>query len=567
MKVYAPKRYSGGIEKWLTEIFRVHSREEYAEFFTRGFKEREGVQRVYPWFYSRVFLLCLALFSAFAFTVTVTAEALSYIGLPNVIITGAILLNVPILVFLYEVYPKLDLSFIGLCAITVVCSAVADILINFGYFLFTPDDKWLSVLWTAFVEETGKALPALVAIFVLKKRDPLQCLVIGASVGIGMAVCEDMGYIFFSAIAGFADMGAAVFVTVIRALTAFFGHVIWTGFIGWAFAKFKRPLINIKFWGMYLLSMALHYIWDFPELDFSLLAVLFSLVVGIIVFTGIIKRERFNIYYPKQPPAPAEVVQPEPVAQTVQPEPVAETAATTSDDPFADVAAPAPNSYVSPAVSPYAYNAPALATTAAPVFNHAGIALTVTSIVLCVLAMAFCMFGVNGGVDTYYYDTVEEFRYAVHNGKNLVTDADREYDFTQKNYAVYTVEGKIEKVVQKEELSGCNYYYTYTRGLFGNYELFSLEAEVDGERHELESFYDGSGYVYYYRIAEGIENCYFDEDYNQYAVQTFIGYSFNASADITLGIIAGVVVALGGAIALALGLSQRKQNRGDKLKE
>lgn len=571
MKVYAPKRYKGGAEKWFTEIFRVHTLDEYAEFFARGWKKQEGTHRVYPWFYSRVFLLCLVLFAALAFTTTATAEVLTYIGLPTVILLGAILINIPLMVLLYELYPKLDFSFFALCVITFIGSAISDVLINFGYYFFTPENKWLSTLWTAFIEETGKALPMLVALFVLKKREPLQCLIIGASAGIGMAICEDMGYIFFSAIAGFADMGQAVFVTILRALTSFFGHTIWTGFICWAFAKFKRPLINIKFWGMYILSMALHYIWDFPELSTSLLTILVSLLIGIIVFVRIIKRERFNIFYPQTAPQPLAAVteippapSPEEVAERaiaygavtaeiISPDSAALTEAadtSASDDPFAEFAPSAQNAHV--------HSAPALNV---PVFNRAGIALAVTSILLSVLAMAFCMFGVNGGVDTYYFDTAEDFIFAVQDGLNLNTDTDREYDVRAENYSEYIIEGKAVQVVQKATYGEFDYYYTYSAVFYG-YAFESVEVEVDGERYALEVLYDGTDNIYYYNLIPDMQSCYYSPDYEAYVAVTFTEYSFNKSVDIVLGIIAGGVLVLGGAIALAFGMEQRKKKTG-----
>ena len=62
--------------------------------------------------------------------------------------------------------------------------------------------------------------------------------------------------------------------------------------IGWAFAKFRRPLINIKFWLICILSAALHYIFDFPYGAIFILTLALSFGVGLALIVIIIKKER-----------------------------------------------------------------------------------------------------------------------------------------------------------------------------------------------------------------------------------------------------------------------------------
>lgn len=551
MIVYAPRRYSGGITRWFKEIFRVHSRGEYAEFFTRGFKKEEGTHGVYPWFYSRVFVMCLVLFAVFAFVTCATSAVMMYIGLPTVIFIGSILVNIPIVVFLYEIYPKRDFSFFELCVIMIICSAISVALIDFGYFALSPANSWLSILWTAFLEETGKALPVLVALFVIKKRDPLQCLIIAASAGIGMAICEDMGYIFFSSLTGFADMGSAVTVTVIRAVTAPFGHVIWTGFIGWAFAKFRRPLINICFWGMYLLSMALHYIWDFPETSVSLITLLFSLLTGIIIFERIIRRERFKLLFP---PAAGSVnsVNAPPTPNAVVSEAAAESAGIS--DPFDDIPVTGAPAAEKAPVEPFHV-------IYASVYNRAGIAATLTAMVLSVLAMLFCVVCVDGGLDTYYYQSAANFKRAVQCGHEFNTDMSRDYDVYGNNYSVTMIEGKITEAVQTVEKGEYVYYYTYTVNSFGYYTLSLLEAEISstGEVFTCESLYDGESFIYYFNALPFVENCYFDYDFEEYVIETFSPFTFNNDNIVIMSVIAGVVFGIGAVATIAFYIIQRKQ--------
>lgn len=535
----------GGITRWFKEIFRVHSREEYAGFFTRGFKKNEGTHDAYPWFYSRVFLVCLALFALFAFVSCITFEGMSYMSLPTIIFLGSIVANVPILVFLYEVYPKRDFSFFELLAFTVICSAVSNVLIELGYFALSPSDPWLSILWTAFLEETGKALPVLAAIFIFRKRDPLQCLVIAASAGIGMAVCEDMGYIFYSTVEGYADMGAAVTITVIRAVTAPFAHVLWTGFIGWAFAKFRRPLVNVRFWGMYILSMALHYLWDFPETSVSFFTLLLSLVGGIALFERIVKKERFLLLTSAANGSEAEANREASLHDGGEAAAAIESAA----DPFGDIPAPASQQEPFHVIRDWVY-------------NRAGIAAAVTIFALSVIAMIFCVVCVDGGPETAYYQTAEEFKSALQCGRGFDADLSRDYEVFGENYSVTVIEGRTSQAVQRVKEGDYFYYYTYNVNAFGYFILSDIEVEIPdtGYRFKQESLYDGERYVYFFNALPYFENCYYDSDYGEYVVETVKPFTFNKDKIIVMSVFAGLVAVAGVAATVVFYVLRKKQN-------
>ena len=82
---------------------------------------------------------------------------------------------------LYELNPKKDLSFLKAVAVLVICSMIGDLIIFLGYFAWIPENEWMSVAWTAILEEFGKALPAILAVLLLKKRgSPMACLILAA---------------------------------------------------------------------------------------------------------------------------------------------------------------------------------------------------------------------------------------------------------------------------------------------------------------------------------------------------------------------------------------------------
>ena len=283
---------------WWKETFRKHSKSEYKELFARGLVQDEQANRVYPWLYMRVLGLCVLIFALFAVVVYLTSTlihdgAIQFFGYPSLITVAGLMLNVPTLFLLYELYPKKDFSFIQLCFVTVICVVITAVAVNLGYCLLIPQNEWLSVLWTVFLEEFAKAATALTAIYLCKRKGPLFGLLVGGAVGAGMAIAEDMGYIFVASWQqNSVDFGALLGVTALRSFTSIAGHFVWTGLIGWAFAKFRRPLINIKFWLICILSAALHYIFDFPYGAILILTLALSFGVGLALIVIIIKKER-----------------------------------------------------------------------------------------------------------------------------------------------------------------------------------------------------------------------------------------------------------------------------------
>ena len=173
---------------WWKETFRKHSKSEYKELFARGLVQDEQANRVYPWLYMRVLGLCVLIFALFAVVVYLTSTlihdgAIQFFGYPSLITVAGLMLNVPTLFLLFDLYPKKDFSFIQLCFVTVICVVITAVAVNLGYCLLIPQNEWLSVLWTVFLEEFAKAATALTAIYLCKRKGPLFGLLVGGAVG------------------------------------------------------------------------------------------------------------------------------------------------------------------------------------------------------------------------------------------------------------------------------------------------------------------------------------------------------------------------------------------------
>lgn len=285
------------VKKWFSETFRAHSKDEYTEFFTRGFDGKDSVNKVYPWLYMRMLALCFVLFSAITFFMKLSGNAISF---PAMVFLGALLVNLPFITLIYELCPKADISFLKLMLVLVIGGSVSFIISESGYFVFNPKNGYGSVAWTAFLEEIAKIIPAIAVILLLKKRNsPLTCFALAAAVGAGISIIEDMGYIFLYSFEGNISLVSAIFISLSRGASGIATHTVWVGYVGWIFSKCKKPLLDVRFYAVCLMSMVLHFLWDLTLANgqlWSSLGILFGYVFCICFTRWVVKKERRLIF-------------------------------------------------------------------------------------------------------------------------------------------------------------------------------------------------------------------------------------------------------------------------------
>ena len=246
------------------ETFRAHSGNEYREFLTRGLGEsKHGITGTYPWLYVRVFFILFILFTVNVVILRLTGNTL-YV--PTVALIGGITFTVPFMLFLFELYPKRDLSALKLFGVAVLGGTAAGLLSQSGYALIRVDDRWLYALVSGFVEEVSKATVAVAALAVMRKKNSYACFLIGAAVGAGFSVIEDMGYIFRDSdmiAASYGDIRNTVYLFIDRGFSVFCTHMLWTGMVGWAYGFGKRKLKPL-FVAVTAYSLCLHACWNLP---------------------------------------------------------------------------------------------------------------------------------------------------------------------------------------------------------------------------------------------------------------------------------------------------------------
>ena len=257
---------SGGarqaVSEFFKQTFRLHTGEEYSELITRGLRDRQGVNKRYPWAYIRLFTLFFVLFAVFVLIVRFTSNQLF---LPVISLFAAICANIPFLLFLYELYPQRDVSFIGVCLAMLIGGAGAHVCTQILFNIFPPANAWLLAVTSGFFEELPKAIATIAVIIVARKSSPLVGFMFGAAVGCGFSIAEDMGYIFVqsSQVSPF-NLATVVEVSLARGVTAFCTHTLWTATVGWAYCHFSRHFANLMFYIVLLFSCGLHIAWDLP---------------------------------------------------------------------------------------------------------------------------------------------------------------------------------------------------------------------------------------------------------------------------------------------------------------
>jgi protease PrsW len=179
--------------------------------------------------------------------------------------------------------------------------------------------KWFgndfSVAWGAglaapFVEELAKGAGVLLLMFIAPRviRTAFDGFVIGAFVGLGFEIIEDILYAFNSAADNFGvdPVGQSLHTTALRLATGFTSHILYSAVVGagvvylvGTIAERRRVGRGLLFVG---LSIALHLVWDStsalgrgnPAAILSLLAVsvVAALVIVMVVFHLTVGAER-----------------------------------------------------------------------------------------------------------------------------------------------------------------------------------------------------------------------------------------------------------------------------------
>ena len=444
-------RFKNALKKFAYETFRPHSREEYAELFSRGHGGDDSTP--YPWFYARVLL-----FSLLLFTVLCVGYDASKINFLMVAAVGAFFADITFIVLLVEIYPKRDLSLLTPVLVLFAGGIFSSAIIYILYAIANYSAPFADQAWTAFVEETGKAVTTVIILLILKRRNPFVCFIIGAAVGGGYSAFENMWFMYTHGFGWGGGLSQAIETGLWRALGTPFSHAAWAGAFGWALS-FEKPWSRWQPYAVYAFNYTMHFFVNFPLMSqfegwkgYPISAVTGVLSITLIIFL-IVKCRRDIV----APYGQGE--------QTVLPQLSRTYGYPKINGIYANVDQA---EYVSDKRTRYKFVANVLAATAIFCFSFTLLGPT-------------CVFGGYVNYKTYYFDNWENVLHIVQGEYDLKPDFGREYelyDDLSKNYSYTFINGELASVTQRDkDINDYCYRYTYGYNVYFIYESEICEDE------------------------------------------------------------------------------------------
>ncbi len=470
MRVKSENKSDNIIINFFRQTFRRHTGSEYSELLTRGLHGEKGVNRKHPWAYCRLFALIFVLLAVFLLIVRFTYNELFS---PTIIVLASTCFNLSFILFLYELYPERDLSFLSVALAMLIGGAAANVVAQILFDLFPPPNDWLAAVYAGFFEELPKAVATLAVIIISRKRSPLSGFLFGAAVGCGFSIVEDMGYIFIRA----NEISALNLTTVIeiafsRGGTALCTHTLWTGAVGWVFNHEKKYLANIVLYPVLLLSCGLHIAWDLPLPPVALAFVYAGCaLVAFAEVTFIMVRERKRVFDSAKEDS-AEELDSNADEDTLQ----------TSDPEY---------------------------------WKHWGhVSIVVALVLMAIIADCYCAVPFRERYGTAIFYDPQSFVYYMQDGAELNAN-DRSYDYADSANDTISGEYAVQSESATAQIKGKECAVTYEYWYYGSLKkyLYKVAVKIDdgnGEQTYIrEDVYNGGElYASFFRLTDDVVTGY-----------------------------------------------------------
>lgn len=450
-------KFKEGLKKFFYETFRPRTRADYAEIFSRGGKgDAVTGKNPYPWFYSRVLLACFFVYAALSF-----GYSLSGLNFLATAFAGGIFADLVFIILLYELYPGRDVALILPLAVLFAGGLFSSAIAYLFYSMSQISAPYAMQAWTAFAEETAKALTVIGVLAVVRNKHPYVCFMLGAAVGGGFSAFENMWYSYSAGFSAYS-LPDATQTLIIRAFGTPFSHAAWAGLFGWAVSG-DKPYKKLKPYAVYAFDYVMHFFVNFPLMPqyegwkgypISAATGVATLIFAVYVIISSSGRKRVRV--------------PAPVKDGALPKIITEERA--------------------PSAALSRCRAPRMA---ANVFAAAAIAL-----------LSFSFLGpplFYRGILPYKYCDYSDFsqcRAVAQSGLEFSPDYDRPYavlaDVTQ-NYAVAFSEGDLSYVVQREQAGEYffRYRYSYIYYLFTRFDSATNTYYVRCDGEDVPAFRNG----------------------------------------------------------------------------
>ena len=274
-----------------TDIFKHHSAEDGDAIFICGTSKTTPPENEvssdwpHPWLYARVFLTFLIAY----IILFLGCDIFGNINLlPGLIIVGALIIPLSSVMLFTELNVFRNVSMYRICQVFLLGGTLSLLFTLVLFSIITPERlDWSGAFITGIVEEIGKGV---IIYFILRRMNASKILVgllIGATVGAGLAAFETAGYSLRIMLAsGWESMLQTIFV---RNLLSPGGHIAWGAVTGASIiiackdSYTVENIFSLRFLKLFAIPVVLHFLWDSPlsliGADFFLVYIILIIVV------------------------------------------------------------------------------------------------------------------------------------------------------------------------------------------------------------------------------------------------------------------------------------------------
>jgi len=241
-----------------------------------------------PWLFVRILSATLLAYFIFLLVLNIYQEV-AMNAIPALIFTGCFAVPFAVLTLFFEINTPRNISIFQVVKLVMIGGAFS-FLVSFLLFDLFPLYMVYGASSAGLIEELAKIF---VVVFVgrnfIKTRHSygLNGLLYGAAIGTGFAAFESAGYALGAGLDNnsFAALNTSIWM---RGFLAPFMHITWTAIAAGGYwlafrecGSFWKSFIKVRFLALFVISIALHFVWNFDIGNSQLISILRFLVIGL----------------------------------------------------------------------------------------------------------------------------------------------------------------------------------------------------------------------------------------------------------------------------------------------
>lgn len=242
-----------------------------------------------PWLFVRILSATLLAYFIFLLVLSIYQDV-AINAIPALIFTGCFAVPFAVLTLFFEINTPRNVSIFQVIKLVMIGGAFS-FLLSFLLFDFFPLYKIYAASSAGLIEELAKIFAVVfMARNFIKTRHSYSVngLLYGAAIGTGFAAFESAGYALVAGLDNnsFAALNMSIW---LRGFLAPFMHITWTAIAGGAYwlafrecGSFWKSFIKVRFLALFVISIILHFLWNFEIGSSELVSNLRFLAIGLV---------------------------------------------------------------------------------------------------------------------------------------------------------------------------------------------------------------------------------------------------------------------------------------------